>query len=210
MTSNNKSRFYNVFSSVIYNAFIVCLPVLAMNSLFMGTAAISNSITKFENKVAIYMTTEYEFFGGKITIPSRITNSFDYFFTYAPITLAANSRGEKAEWIFDPTKTDVLEGIANNDYQSIVFIGHGDRKSYTAVDENVTARDFYDLYNYDCFVKRKSGSLVKYTCGLGEGHPRELHSIILENYENGAAFDSTVTFIGIAIDAWIQVLYTKE
>ena len=119
-------------------------------------------------------------------IPKPIVAGVNKFFMYTQVTLRENIEGRNATWFTDLKKNEVLGTIANTEYQSFVFIGHGGKGSFCSHDGCVSS---YAVKKRR-FPKR-SGEIVQYTCGDDNGR-KTLADALLENPNNIIDFDKVV------------------
>lgn len=116
------------------------------------------------------------------------------FFMYTPITLRQNINGNQVTWISNATKKEVLDGLGDPQYQNVVFIGHGNGYTFGAADQDVYAKDIYELD-----ISKKSGELIQHTCG---GGPDQFREVLLSIPEKGYGFKKQVNVKENYVTAW--------
>lgn len=108
------------------------------------------------------------------------------FFMYLPITLRQNLNGNRVDWFHRPTKEQVLEKLADDNYQNVIFIGHRESDYFRAKDDFVLADDIVKRG-----IKKKEGFVLQHTCGRGIASM--LRGALLSDPNKGYSFNGDIT-----------------
>lgn len=175
-----EEKFLNIFKKI-------SITFLALTALSIPVTQIINYKITPKQKTVVF--TSGAFTGGKIfhpTLTYGFSKIIDFFF-YSPITLRQNLEGNQVYWCSNATKEEVLENLSDEEYQNVVFIGHGDRRGYVATDKSVTVSDLQRKH-----IPKKEGMLIQHTCGGGD-FPISLREILLKDPKKGYSFDKPIT-----------------
>jgi hypothetical protein len=164
---------------------------------------ISNVIVKLINSCAsecdtIAFTSGFDYSGA----PKWLIAGLCDLFLYTPITVKCNAKGHKVKWVSNVKRNTILNMLADEQYQNVILIGHGNNNSYNASDGYVTAEDILDKR-----IKKKKGALYQHTCGGGDG--LKLRDVLLEDASKGYTFDRSIYITENYLAAW-KSLFGKK
>tara|TARA_Y100000310_G_scaffold345727_1_gene468902 strand:+ start:11292 stop:11876 length:585 start_codon:yes stop_codon:yes gene_type:complete len=106
------------------------------------------------------------------SIPHTINNSF-------------NNLNVRVDWFFKATKDDVKEVLLDNQYQSIVNLGHGSNDNMDLYQSDMSTDEIKEIYGNRA---RKKGFWFQFTCGGEGGFP--LGYYVMENPRRNCLFFS--------------------
>ncbi|PIN69695.1 hypothetical protein COV93_04510 [Candidatus Woesearchaeota archaeon CG11_big_fil_rev_8_21_14_0_20_43_8] len=167
--------------------------------MILPFAGISNAYYKWKNKRLSRKTPPETVvftsgFDHQFKHPGLVAAVCDHYM-YTPVVARQHRLGRAVKWVSNATKETVLENLANEQYQNVVFIGHGSNSTYCTTDGDVTSEDIIE-----CDIRKKDGELIQHTCGGGGGIP--LREALLSNTDRGYTFERPIWLTENYIAAW--------
>ncbi|MFH1053957.1 MAG: hypothetical protein V1740_06080 [Candidatus Woesearchaeota archaeon] len=174
-------------------ALAIAIPIAAY-AVSIPAVYAANKALPYHQKTAVFTSGNDPFW------PEPIAIGAVDFFMYTPVTLRQIRDRNKVDWFSNYKKDDILDVIADPDYQNIVFIGNGQSDRFYASDRVVTAEDIYRIG-----ISKKSGMLVQHTCGDTKYSPT-LRDVLLEDSGNSFFYDHRINEIKNFVIAWFRVI----
>ena len=177
--------------------------IAVASALFLTANALSIPISSYANKT--YGTTgrtavlsNARFLG----VPRGALVSFVDFFMYTPVTIRETLKGNSVEWHSGATVEDATDVFQDQHIDSVVLIGHGSQGGYECADGGI------DADSISCYVPKKSGDLVQYTCGSPKNYT--LADLLLQDNTRVYRFNRWSCAVDGYALAWYRVFSKKE